>query len=334
LIIERSVENDGNIKPEIYNLLKNLPEEVLHHRSYGYLHPLGIYNRSLSRVTKAFCNVITELKKLKKDIGLLDVHSKEFVKLESSNLLKSQNELLHSLQSHIDDCYHILKATSPYPNMDAIKSSDKKRMNRSPYLWLYYSKHPTFLIFKDNIQEYKSFVDLIVNKLKHEHARLRDVILANNFETRIGYFVEVSEVDGEEEVVLGPDPEIHPNSTVFSYSRDLSFHFYNLYELSRHLKNALIKAFEQYNFVLTDDFYFKEASTDINDIAKELYELNLLFFPSEYIKPVPIIEWDRDTLFLSLDKEFRLNSDFFGSIRKLVSWTPDGTTKSFRFPRG
>jgi len=45
MIIKRSIEFDGNIKPEVYNLLNNLPKEVLHHVSYGYAHPLGIcYN--------------------------------------------------------------------------------------------------------------------------------------------------------------------------------------------------------------------------------------------------------------------------------------------------
>ena len=109
LIIKRSIESDGNIKPEVYNLLNNLPEEVLHHKSYGLLHPLGIYNRSLSRITDAFSDVLTEIKRFKKDIGPIGVHSKEHVSFESLNLLKAQKELLYSFQSHIDDCYHILK---------------------------------------------------------------------------------------------------------------------------------------------------------------------------------------------------------------------------------
>jgi len=29
--IKRSLENDGNIQPDVYNLLNNLPKEVLHY---------------------------------------------------------------------------------------------------------------------------------------------------------------------------------------------------------------------------------------------------------------------------------------------------------------
>lgn len=52
MIIKRSIEIDGNIMPEAYNLLNNLPEEGLQYKSYNSLHPLGIYNRSLSRIKK------------------------------------------------------------------------------------------------------------------------------------------------------------------------------------------------------------------------------------------------------------------------------------------
>lgn len=328
---------DGNIKPEVYNLLNNLPNEVLHHSEYGYLHPLGIYNRSLLRVSNGFIAVLNETKKIENEIQSLKVHQKKFVNLKTTELLKAQSELLYSIQSHIDDCFHILKTTSPYPDTTAIKSRTKKAMERSPSQWLYISKHPTVSYFKENIQEYKSFIDLIVNKLKHDHGRLRDVLLLNNYEKRLGYFVETYGVSSNGEALVRLDLEIHHDDTGFSYSRDLTFHFVNIYIISLHLKNALLNSFkEQYDLDLTNHFYVKENSTDFNKIINRIIESNLKFFPKEYLKPVPLIEWDQDTdtLFLCLDKEFRLNSDFFGTIRKIVTYTGDGTTKSFKLPLG
>lgn len=337
MIIKRSIKNDGNIYPEAYNLLNNLPDEVLLHKLYGNLHPLGIYNRSLSRISKNFLEVLNELKQVEEKIRDSKVYPRDFPDYEPSKLLKSQRELLYSIQSHFDDCFRILKVTSPYPDMENIKSKQRKSMKRFLPSWLSISKHPTYPAFKTNIQEYKSFIDLVVNKLKHEQGNLRDIVRYNDYEIRekrLGYFVETGvSPDGES---VGPDLSIHPHRRGFSYSMDLSIHFYNIYEISYHLKNALIKSFtKQHNIILKDEFYFKEDSTDFKDVVERICELNLRFFSEEYAKPIPMIEWDSNSeneLILSIDKKFQLNSDFFGKIRTITSWTPDGTTKKFRFP--
>lgn len=340
MIIKRSIEKDGNIKPEAYSLLNNLPNEVLLHKLYGDLHPLGLYNRSLSRVSNSFLEVLNELRQIETEISNSKTYPDDFSDYEPSGLLKSQKELLHSIQSHFDDCFRILKVTSPYPNMDHITSRKRKSMERSLSAWLFITEHPTFPFFKKDIQKYKTFVDLIVNKLKHEHGRLRDMIMFNDLEIhekRLGYYIETSGVNSEGKVFLGPDPKIHLNREGFSYARDLSIHFYNIYKISYHLKNALLKSFEeQHNINLTGKFYFEDISTDFVDIKDKICDLKLKFFPSEYPKPLPMIEWDshrKDTLILALDHEFRLNSDFFGKIRTISSWTADGTTKSFIIPK-
>jgi len=338
MIIKRRIETEGNLKPEVYNLLNNLPYEVLHHKRYGYLHPLGIYNRSLSRIFHNFNRVLTQISEVYKEIQSIEPHNLDISDFNSGTLLETQSELLHSLQSHIDDCFHILIATSHYPDMSQINSKRKKAMDRSASQWLYITKHPTFHYFKNNIQEYKTFIDVIVNTLKHRHGRLCDILMINDYAKRLGYYVETSGVGSDDEVFVGPDVNIHPDNTGFSYSRDLSFHFYNLYEISHHLKNALLMSFKkQYGIQLEDNFYFEEVDVGLNDVAQRICELNLQFFPKEYPKPVPMIEWNNEhnnTLILSLDKNFHLNSDFFGPIRTIASWTADGTTKTFRLPIG
>ena len=274
---------------------------------------------------------------MEEEIKSFEVFNKK-VAFNSTNLLKAQKDLLSSIQSHIDDCFHILKAITPPPNLDEFNSNVRRSMERSPYQWLIHTNSKqNVLEFKNNIGEYKFFIDSIVNKLKHEHRRLRDIININTFEKRIGYFVEGSGVDEQGNVFVGPDRDIHPNDVPFSYSRDLAFHLYNIYEISYHLKNTLIKLYKNYyNIDLIENFYFYEDPTDMKVIINKIFKLNLRFFSKEYRNPVPIVEWDQNlnTLFLSLDKEFKLNNDFFDPKRFVVTWTPDSTTKTFRWPRG
>lgn len=58
MILKRSTKIDGNIAPEVYNLLQNLPDDVIHNQDYGKGHPSAIYHESLSRIIKAFSKVL------------------------------------------------------------------------------------------------------------------------------------------------------------------------------------------------------------------------------------------------------------------------------------
>ncbi len=101
MIIKRSINCDGNVAPEVYNLLHHLLDDTLHNMDYRKGHPLAIYNESLSRIIKAFTKV-------------LDLHEKhdsfsEFPTSDFLELLEEQKEILDSLHSHFDDCYQYLK---------------------------------------------------------------------------------------------------------------------------------------------------------------------------------------------------------------------------------
>lgn len=58
------------------------------------------------------------------------------------NYLDEQKELLHSLHSHFDDCYQILKVTSPYPENETIPPRKMRDLERKAHNWLHYFKHP------------------------------------------------------------------------------------------------------------------------------------------------------------------------------------------------
>lgn len=283
MILKRSIIHDGNIAPDVYNLLKCLPDEYLHNLEYGKAHPLAIYNESLNRIIKAFSKVL--------DIYLKHNYFEEFEDDDFLELLDRQKELLHSIHSHFDDCYQIIKVTSPYPNIEGISKKDLKKLERSPYYWLNYFKNPGIKLFTRKTENYRVFIGNIVNKIKHEQARLRGITIKMDQQLYLGYFVEVVGVN-KKYVSKLPDLDIHPFGTAFSFARDLFFHFYNLYEISYYLKESLELSFNKnYDSPLKYE-KVKVSYPDFGNIAKKLSELDNYFFLDEYSKPHPIIIYE------------------------------------------
>jgi hypothetical protein len=62
--IERKTYKDGNLYPEVFNYLKNLPDSILFHSDHTEYHPFSIYNRSIDRIVKAFRSVLNELEQV------------------------------------------------------------------------------------------------------------------------------------------------------------------------------------------------------------------------------------------------------------------------------
>jgi hypothetical protein len=283
------LKDDGNLYPEVYNLLRELPNEALNFSLHKERHPLAIYNRSLIRLQKSFFNILDILGVLDKD--------PEKIEEQFDRLLEWQKELLYSLQSHMDDCYKILKVTSPL---------DDKITTKRTEVWLTKSKHPSYAYFSENIKEYRDHIGLIVNKIKHHQARLRKVTIERGYNLH-GYYIEGTDLSREGEIMSCPDREIHPNSTAFSFSRDLCYHFYKIYEISFYLKKSLIKAFKNlYNIEINDLSYCKDENKSFGSIAKKIENINLDFFPDEYDKLIPLISLtesgNNEVLTMKMDK--------------------------------
>lgn len=280
MIIKRSINYDGNIAPEVYNLLNHLPDETLHNIDYRKGHPLAIYNESLSRISKSFTKVL----------DLYEKHDSfnEFPTSDFLELLEEQKELLHSLHSHFDDCYQILKVTSPYPNVKEIPQKQIKNLERSTYSWLNRFRHPGIKYFADNTEYYRTFLGKIVNKIKHEQARLRGISIKMDQQQYLGYYVEVIGLN-KENIAKLPDPKIHPGGTAFSFSRDLSFHFYNIYAISHYLKKSLEQSFKQLYGIKVEHKKIEIEYLDFEDISRRISNLSLEFFLDEYSKPHPLV---------------------------------------------
>lgn len=216
--IQRSRKKHGNLEPEVFNLLKTLPEEILHHRDHTLRHPSSIYSLTLSKIKEAIININEELSKMQESVDYF----------ECEKLLNALEHLLLSLLSHIDDCYLILKSIHPKVEITKeIRYTDQ---------WLEHVKHPTIKEFKKDVQDYRKIIALIVNKIKHEHGRLRPIKFYDLKVYAVGYYVEGIDQAG----IVGPNPVIHSGGdTAFSFNRDLKFNLYHVYKISHYLAKAI-----------------------------------------------------------------------------------------------
>jgi hypothetical protein len=320
-----SISQHGNLYPAVYNCLSSLPDSVLQYKDHGLRHPLGIYNISLGRITRAFQDVLDENDKvyraLIKDDGSIDIDIKV--------LLKSQQELLESFLAHIDDGYQILKSLHPASRLEkSIPFADR---------WLEQAKHPTVGNFKHLVKSYRDTFATIVNRIKHEHGRLRIVSMRNMlrledpYQRIIGYFVEGIDKKG----IVGPDPKIHGSNRAISLHRDLRYHFVYLYVVDYFLMNAIINAISStYGIQLLSTTYIDIPSIEMKTIAERISRLPFLFFFDEVSKPTPTVsisESDGDVE-LSIDNSSPIRALFMVKVRVNVQYSGDGVTRSWKLP--
>ncbi|MDF1999478.1 hypothetical protein [Peribacillus frigoritolerans] len=351
------IMND-NLNTDLYALLKNLPDNILYHQEHGLRHPLGIYNISFKRVTSGFKGVFNsantredfsdkkkgineDIKKLQGKLPSLENEEKQFVEkrieelkgqlkqisqqqaTEDKKTLDSVKELLDSLMSFIDDTYHILKCFFPANSVTKdIRFADK---------WMEKVEKRLIIDYKNKLKEYRDILAPIVNKIKHNHARLNRISLKTELGQIEGYYVEGVDSKGS----LGPDREIHKQfrnqETAFSLNRDLKFHLVNFYFICHHLKvliNRIIK--DKHNLQIdTNNVTFKNSEENF-DIIKMVNALPNLFFPDEINKSQPEIlikENEVEVIFPS-----KTSLLLYTDIEINFVATGDGVSKSFRLP--
>ncbi|WP_048190678.1 hypothetical protein [Methanobacterium sp. SMA-27] len=227
-----------------------------------------------------------------------------------------------------------MKVTSTYPDIKNIPQKQMKKLERSTYRWLEHFKNPGFKYFLDNTKDYRTCLGEIVNKIKHEQARLRGISIKMDQLQCIGYYIEVVGLN-KKNITKLPDSKIHPFGTAFSFERDLAYHFYNLYEISHHLKKSLEESFQklyniQINYEKIDVNY-----PNFEHLAKRISDLDFNFFPDEYFKPHPLIVYTDQNDY----KELALNLDdpwykFYNPQVVEVYWLyePDGVTEFCAMP--
>jgi hypothetical protein len=293
--LERKTHRDGNLHPKAFNCLKLLDESFTYHNDHTERHPFSIYSLSIQKVMQSFNAVLDEIDQIYTALFNADGHLDYPLK----KLPDLQKELLHALQSHLDDCYRILKVIHP-------SSMVKEKFVES---WLEKVKHPAYKDFRNAINDYRDSFAPIVNKIKHNGGQLRPImmysrgrgIVARTVDkgiqtfpknTRIvGYFLEGMQPNGR----IGPDCEIHRDgTTAISLNRDLRYHFANLYRVGDHLRSAIASTVRKlHGKKLPRDLAVNDTASqyDIESIAQRVSKLPPLFFENEFSQKTPDIKF-------------------------------------------
>ncbi|MEO6863112.1 MAG: hypothetical protein ABI180_16500 [Microcoleus sp.] len=296
--LERKTHRDGNLHPKPFNCLKLLDESFTYHKDHSERHPFSIYSLSIQKVMLSFNAVLDEIDQIYTALfnaeGNLDYPLKKLPDL--------QKELLHALQSHIDDCYRILKVIYPY------NSNGKERFVES---WLDKVKHPGYKDFYKEINDYRDSFAPILNKIKHNGGQLCPIMMysmgrglvARTVEKGIqtfpknarivGYFLEGMQPNGR----IGPDCEIHRDGiTAISLNHDLRYHFAHLYRVGDHLRSAIASTVRKlHEKKLPRDLAVNDIGCpyDIESIAERVSKLPPLFFENEFSQKTPDIKFHR-----------------------------------------
>lgn len=293
--LERKIYRDGNLHPDAFNCLKLLPESVTYHKDHTERHPFSIYSLSIQRVMLAFKAVLDEVDLVY--TALFDATGRLNYRL--NKLPDLQKELLHALQSHIDDCYRILKVLHPPIQVE----------EKYVETWLGKVNHPAYKELRNAINSYRESFAPIVNKIKHSGGQLRSIVMysrergvvARTIDKNIqffpqnarivGYYLEGMQPNGR----IGPDCEIHPDGkTAISLNRDLRYHFANLYRIGHHLRNAIARTVRHFHGKKLPRPVAVTSTTgqyDIESIAERVSKLPLLFFENEFSKATPDIKF-------------------------------------------
>lgn len=165
--LERQTHRDGNLHPKAFNSLHLLSDRFTYHQDHTERHPFSIYSRSIQELMESFHAVLNEIDRI--SLALFNID--ELLNYSLDRLPDLQKRLLYALQSHIEDCYRILKVIYPFDNNNKGKFVDS---------WLKKVNHPAYNDFHGQIKVYRDSVALLVNKIKHSGGQLRPIIMYSN----------------------------------------------------------------------------------------------------------------------------------------------------------
>lgn len=321
--INRIIEKHGNFDTDLYNFLKLIPDNILFYKEHNLRHPLAIYHLSSSRVFEAFKKTYNEFKNLNAYYNQSFRNTKNIEKLS-----KNLTELLNSLMSFIDDGYHLMKCLYP------IKLVRKKIIYADK--WLEQVDKKIIDDYKKKISIYKDKLSIIVNKIKHQHARIRFIEFKTKKGNILGYFIEGVGANG----IICPDPEIHQKflnmDTAFSFNRELKYHLCYFYFIAKNIKDTLediiiknglrtfklIKAKETFNI-----------NKNILEICCKISSLPNLFFFDEYNKGIPEIKINskRNNLEFIFPSQIYID-ETFENFKITLLTKSNGVSKTYQLP--
>jgi hypothetical protein len=199
MTLRLAVDEQSNFELPAVSVLRRLAADVAsRHTELGLRHPLGIYNMSITKIAHACSRVMEALP----HVEIASARTPE-AKEGDARLIDAYEALLHALMHHMDDCQSILRCLASTEN---------------------YRKEPAVKEFEKAVCEYRDFIGILVNRVKHEQGRIRPITVRLDMFRFGGYFVESGLATGG----VGPDRKIHRDGEAFSFNRDLRYHMCQL----------------------------------------------------------------------------------------------------------
>ncbi len=312
--IIRNLKDCGNFNTELLNLVNSLSLDkdiFLYGSEHGLRHPAGIYSVSSLRVFSAFEEFISSYKN---GASLEDIDQKH-------------KELLDSMMAFIDDCYHIMKCFYP------ISSVNKKIIYANK--WLEKINEKLIKDFQKDIEPFRKQLALIVNKIKHNHARYCKVEVLTMSRKIKGYYIEGVDLNG----VITPNMDIHPKwnnmYTAISYNKDIKLlliYFYCIASIVVKTINKII--YSIYNRYLSIKSCNDNSHEKVFKVIQEVNSLDNLFFIDEYSYEIPqiLIKYDEIEFRTKAYKTFENKLVRYSDFKIHAIMNGDGSSKSWASP--
>jgi len=311
--IKRNLSVDGTFSPKAVNFLGQVPDECLFFLEHKLRHPESIYSLSLERVGEAFTKVAQAfLAKME------EYQTSTSGPFEIQDLLKRQEDFLHALQEHLDDCYLILKTLV-----------NPASASRSPIFadkYVVENRLPGARYFQEAMIDYKKTLR-IVNKLKHQQGRLKGIAIWPGGGAHLGYILEEPDDLGN----LSPSRDIHPDQGCISFSRDLAWHLFNVYVCSEKLVEAVGRALKALYRI---DLSSKPGKHDSKwaVVVSLACKIPPALFPKEVKSHTATFRVSPDGQVLTIKFPERVKLVLPPQIKATFSTVGDGHSRSFKVP--
>lgn len=299
-------ESPSGYLPRASGLLQSLPSASAFHERLSLRPPGGQYSVSLHRVVEAFHAVLDRV-----EPTVFTAFEAPGSARAARSLNNAVTDLLYALFEHVETCHTILKC---------LFGSDKL-----------YGSNPQVKLFKRSVHAYRDLIAVPVNRMKHNQRCISSCTFDWPGGVVPGYYVEGVDDKG----VIGPDPQVHPDNTAFSLTRDLPLHFVNIHIVSHHLSEA-VKAITGSTPAALTALPEKSSSTWLS-LGTRLAKLPRVTFPDEILKPFPLVALrqppDRTTPILTIEYPSSVVVSSVPKGARVTSATMgDGVSRSFRFP--
>ena len=208
---------------------------------------------------------------------------------------------------HMDDCINILRGFT-------VNSRD-------------FDKSHCVKVYRQAVDQYRSHIGKVVGRLKHQQGRLTLLTVQLETSSFAGYFVTVGLLGGG----IGPDPDIHPHITAFSFNRDLRFHLCHFFFISAHLAQAVE------GLTGTGSIEVGPVKGGLTDEIMGVMALPETYFPDEYRKKRPVFRFE-----VGPNASRQLVVDFVSpegweppagqTFQITLTTRGDGTTRAWKIP--